>query len=187
MPVLAAHIFPEMLRGVALIFFPAFFPLFAPSSCNRKFFHAHMHAWSRVKFAKKIRALLKSYTKPNASPERDCYKRERARAHASVCVWHVGKEFPRGSIVIAGALSRLKTSLQEQRKSEALLQLSPSSTPHSFTRRLFLGVSRKRLLLRDSLSLPPFLPLVAPSRSENLIFPWSTRVAFLIRACTITS
>lgn len=26
MPVLAAHIFPEMLRGVALIFFPAFFP-----------------------------------------------------------------------------------------------------------------------------------------------------------------
>ena len=34
------------------------------------------------------------------------------------------QEFPRGSIVIAGALSRLKTSLQEQREG-ALLQLSP--------------------------------------------------------------
>ena len=63
------------------------------------------------------------------------------------------QEFPRGSIVIAGALSRLKTSLQEQREG-ALLQLSPcplSAAPCSTL-----------LLLSLSLSLSP---LLFPSRN----------------------
>lgn len=63
------------------------------------------------------------------------------------------QEFPRGSIVIAGALSRLKTSLQEQREGP-LLQLSPcplSAAPCSTLLPLF------------PFFIPSLLPVPPPS------------------------
>lgn len=137
----------------------------------RIFSRTHTHARidpSKTREKKYARSLNRT---PNSSPERDCY--ERARAYACPCacvrVWNVGKEFPRGSIVIAGALSRLKTSLQEQRKREALLQLSPSASGSllppprpplsSFGRR----VSQEAFAPR----LPPYHPLSSPSPSPS--------------------
>ena len=105
------------------------------------------------------------------------------------------QEFPRGSIVIAGALSRLKTSLQEQREG-ALLQLSPcplSAAPCSTLLLLSLSLSLSLLSCSPLETLlhrvpPPSSPPTPAavrlssslSRSENLIFP---RPAYAIRRC----
>lgn len=78
------------------------------------------------------------------------------------------QEFPRGSIVIAGALSRLKTSLQEQREG-ALLQLSPcplSAAPCSTLLPLFPFFIPS---LFASLSLSFSLPLSLPFSPETLL------------------
>lgn len=167
--VLAAHIFPETpLRRTNFFFLRLFSPILATAN----FF---THTPSRMKLAKKNTRALPLNPLRAVRVARARSPRARIRAgHVCACVLHVGKEFPRGSIVIAGALSRLKTSLQEQRKSEALLQLSPSASgtpPLSPTARLArptrlsLKVPRRE---RETPSLPPFIPFPLPPCTSPL-------------------
>ena len=94
------------------------------------------------------------------------------------------QEFPRGSIVIAGALSRLKTSLQEQREG-ALLQLSPCPLSSAALHTL---ASLSSFFIPSPPPSPPSLSLsLSPPLPRNAFAPCSSTFFSLPRAASPSS